>query len=69
MVKITIIAWIAFVVFYILTKLMVYSMSFEELAVAKIREEYPVRLIVFYILMVLAFLASLVFTVITVITW
>ena len=69
MIKITIIAWIAFVVLYILAKLMVYSMSFRELAVAKMQEEYPVRLLICYILMVLSFLASLVLTVITVITW
>lgn len=69
MLKITVIAWIVFIILKIVFDILIKNMSTEEKLICKFKDELPTRLIVFGGVTALEFIVSVILTIITVIQW
>ena len=69
MIKITIIAWLVFVILKIVGNIMAESMSSEEKAIYVVNGQFPFRVCILGCVIGLEFIISVILTVITIIKW
>ena len=67
--KITLIAWIIFIILKKIYDIMIGAMSTEEKLLCKFRSELPLRVIVFGGITVLELIVAIILTIITIIQW
>ena len=67
--KITLIAWIIFIVLKRIFDVLIEAMSVEEKLIFKYKETIPSRLVIVGGITILSFLISVILTIITIVTW
>lgn len=69
MLKVTLILAILLVVSVIFTKILISNMTIEERLIHEVKEEFPTRINIMGILILLLFIATIVCGIITIIMW
>lgn len=69
MLKVTLVLVILLVVSVMITKILISNMTIEERLIHEVKEEFPTRINIMGILILLLFIATIVCGIITIITW
>ena len=69
MLKVTLVLIVLLVVSVMITKILISNMTIEERLIHEVKEEFPTRINIMGILILLLFIATIVCGIITIVTW